>query len=101
MARATPTSAVPTLTLALAYGTERTVTLSGQVTAEAAGGLTVTFAGAATGSMKTSADGNYSKVDQAFQPDFAARVGLESLSGPRVRRESLTYIPASGISPRC
>ncbi len=53
-------SAAPSLTLGLAYGSQRTVTLSGQVTDDAPGGLTVAFSGVASGSVVTNADGSFS-----------------------------------------
>jgi hypothetical protein len=53
-------SAPPSLTLAVAYGTQQMVTLSGQVSDDQPGGLTVTFTGAVTGSVVTNSDGTYS-----------------------------------------
>jgi hypothetical protein len=49
-AQAVVTSPAPTLTLAVAYGTQRTITLSGRVTDDQPGACTVTFTGVATGS---------------------------------------------------
>jgi hypothetical protein len=66
-AQAAVASSVPTLTLSLAYGAQRAVTLSGQVTAPAPGGLTVTFTGAAAGTTTTHADGSYSLTVTASQ----------------------------------
>jgi hypothetical protein len=64
-ATATFTSAAPSLTLSIAYGSGRTVTLSGKVTDAAAGGLTVSFTGQVSGSATTNADGTYSFTAQA------------------------------------
>jgi hypothetical protein len=66
-AQATIASAAPTLTLAVAYGAQRTITLSGQVTDAQAGACTVQFTGAATGSTTTNADGTYSLTVSASQ----------------------------------
>lgn len=57
--------APPTLSLNVAYGTQRNVTLSGTVTAGQPGGLTVTFSGKAGGSAATDAYGKYSLATQA------------------------------------
>jgi hypothetical protein len=66
-AQATITSAAPTLTLAIAYGAQRTITLSGQVTDAQAGACTVQFTGVATGSTTTNADGTYRLTVSASQ----------------------------------
>src|SRR5262249_20199123 len=54
----------PTLTLTLSYGSQNTVTLSGQVTDLDPGGLTVQFQGAATGATTTNSDGTFSTTVQ-------------------------------------
>jgi hypothetical protein len=55
-----PTNQAPSITLNIAYGSQRMVTLSGQVTDENPGGLTVTFTGAVEGSVVTNPDGTFS-----------------------------------------
>lgn len=50
----------PSITLNIAYGSQRMVTLSGQVTDENPGGLTVTFTGVVQGSVVTNPDGTFS-----------------------------------------
>jgi hypothetical protein len=57
--------AAPTLTLSVTYGTQRSVTLSGQVTGIDAGNQTITFTGMVTGTVKTNADGTFSFTAQA------------------------------------
>ena len=52
--------APPSISLSVSYGSQRTVTLSGQVTDVDAGGLTVTFTGMVTGSTVTNPDGTFS-----------------------------------------
>jgi hypothetical protein len=59
-ANATLSVSAPSLTMSLANGPNRQVTLSGKVTDAQPGGLVVTFAGAASGSTTTNADGSYS-----------------------------------------
>ena len=66
-AQATISSAAPSLTLALAYGSQRSITLSGRVTDAQAGACTVQFTGVATGSTTTNADGTYSLTVNASQ----------------------------------
>jgi large repetitive protein len=55
----------PALTLTVSYGTQHTVTLSGQVTDVDAGSLTVTFTGVVSGSVRTQSDGSFSYTAQA------------------------------------
>jgi len=57
--------AAPTISLSVTYLTGRMVTLSGQVTADAPGGLTVNFTGKVVGSVVTNADGTFSGTFQA------------------------------------
>jgi streptogramin lyase len=57
--------AAPTISLSVSYLTGTTVTLSGQVTADAPGGLTVDFTGQVVGSVVTNADGTFSGTFQA------------------------------------
>jgi hypothetical protein len=64
-ATATFSVPVPGLTLAVTYGCQRTVTLSGKVTAPSAGSLTVTFAGVVTGWVTTNTDGTFTWKTQA------------------------------------
>jgi hypothetical protein len=64
-AQALVTTMTPSLTLTVTYGAQRTVTLSGRVTDESPGGLTVNFTGAAAGSTVTNADGTFSLTLQA------------------------------------
>jgi hypothetical protein len=52
----------PTLTLTLAYGPNKQVIVSGRVTDAQAGGMTVTFSGAANGSVVTNADGTFTQT---------------------------------------
>jgi hypothetical protein len=59
-AYATVAATAPSLTLNLAYGPNRTVTLSGKVTDAQPNGLVVTFAGVVTGSATADANGNFS-----------------------------------------
>ena len=66
-AQATLTSTAPSLTLSIAYGSQRSVTLSGQVTDDQAGACTVQFTGVATGSTTTNAGGTYSLTVNASQ----------------------------------
>jgi hypothetical protein len=66
-AQATVTNSAPSLTLSVAYGTQRNVTLSGRVTDAQAGACTVQFTGVATGSTTTNADGTYSLTVSASQ----------------------------------
>ncbi len=58
-------TAPPTLTLAVSYGDQTTITLSGQVSDDQPSGLTVTFSGAASGTAVTDAGGNFSVTMQA------------------------------------
>jgi hypothetical protein len=55
----------PSLSLTAVMGPDQTVTLSGQVSADNPGGLSVTFSGAATGSVVTNPDGSFSFQTQA------------------------------------
>ena len=64
-ASANLTCAIPSVTLSITYGIQRTVTLSGQVTAGSPGGLTVQFTGVVNGSVVTNPDGTYSLTAQA------------------------------------
>jgi hypothetical protein len=66
-AQATLTNPAPTLTLTIAYGAQRSITLSGRVTDNQPGACTVTFTGVATGSTTTNADGTYSLTTNASQ----------------------------------
>lgn len=50
----------PTLTLTVSYGTGRNVTLSGQVTDDEPGGLTVSFSGQVVGTVITNPNGFFS-----------------------------------------
>lgn len=59
-------SSAPSLTYTITYGANHTVILSGQVTDEAAGGLTVSFSGVVSGSVQTNADGTFSVALEAF-----------------------------------
>jgi hypothetical protein len=59
------TDVAPSLSLTLAYGANRQVTVSGHVTDAQPGGMTVTFSGVAAGSVVTNADGSFS---QTFTP---------------------------------
>jgi hypothetical protein len=54
------TKPAPSLTLAISYGAQKTVTLSGQVTDLDAGGRTVTFTGEVNGSIVSASDGTFS-----------------------------------------
>ena len=51
--------APPSLSLSVSYGSQRTVTLSGQVSDTDPGGLTITFTGMVTGSTVTNPDGTF------------------------------------------
>jgi hypothetical protein len=51
--------------LAVSYGAERTVTLTGQVSDETPGGRTVTFTGVVTGTVTTNANGTFSYTTTA------------------------------------
>jgi hypothetical protein len=55
----------PTLTLSLGYGSQRTVTLSGQVSDIDAGSLTITFGGEVSASVVTNPDGTFTLTTQA------------------------------------
>jgi hypothetical protein len=55
----------PILTLTITYGSQRTVTLAGQVTDLDAAGRTVTFSGVVSGSAVTGADGKFTLTTQA------------------------------------
>jgi hypothetical protein len=57
---ATVSASAPSLTLNLAYGTGKQVTLSGKVTDAQPGGLVVTFTGVVGGTTTTDGNGNYS-----------------------------------------
>lgn len=59
------TSAVPSITLSVSYGTQRTVTLSGSVTDEVRGGRLVAFTGRVENSVFTQADGTFSLTVEA------------------------------------
>ncbi len=61
----TLTCPAPTLTLNLAYNSGKSVTLSGQVTANTNANLTVTFSGQVTGTTVTNSSGGYSKTADA------------------------------------
>jgi hypothetical protein len=56
------TDVAPSLNLTLTYGPSRQVTVSGRVMYAQPGGMTVSFSGAATGSVVTNADGTFSKT---------------------------------------
>jgi hypothetical protein len=89
---ANPSDANPFLTLSVTYGSQRQVTLSGQVYDESPGGRTVTFTGAASGSTTTDSQGYFSvtltasmlgsvmatTTDAAGQSSNAAQVQLQS-----------------------
>jgi hypothetical protein len=64
-AQAAVDPAAPALTLSLTYGSQKTVTLSGQVNDVDVGGRTVTFSGVVSGSAVTGADGTFSYTAQA------------------------------------
>jgi hypothetical protein len=66
-AQAAVWTAAPTMTLSLSYGTQHTVTLSGQVTDIDPGGRTVTFTGVVSASVTTNADGTFSWTGAASQ----------------------------------
>jgi hypothetical protein len=55
----------PAVSFSIAYGQQHMVTLSGRVTDEHPGGLTVNFGGVVTGSAVTNADGTFSITLQA------------------------------------
>jgi hypothetical protein len=57
--------AAPSVTMAISYGAQKTVTLSGGVTDLDPGNRTVTFSGMVTGSAVTDAAGNFSYTAQA------------------------------------
>lgn len=94
---ANPPDANPYLTLSVAYGDEKQITLSGKVIDEAPGGRTVTFNGAATGTTTTDANGNFSitltattlgtvgayTMDPAGHPSNSATVTLTS-TAPKI-----------------
>jgi virginiamycin B lyase len=79
--------APPSISLSVAYGTGKTVTLSGQVTDSAPGGLTVTFSGQVTGSVVTNADGSFSGT-------FTAS-GLGAVQATTTDGEGLVSNPAT------
>jgi hypothetical protein len=56
----TATDASPFLTMDVAYGQQKQITLSGRLVDESPGGRTVTFSGAASGSVVTDQYGDYS-----------------------------------------
>jgi hypothetical protein len=62
------TSNPPTLTLTRTYGPYRQAIFSGQVTDEAAFGRTVTFSGAAAGSVQTDSYGNFTFMTSQWSP---------------------------------
>jgi hypothetical protein len=64
-AQATIAVAAPSLTLAISYGSQKTVTLSGTVSDMDASSLTVTFSGEVTGSVTPGTNGNFSYTAQA------------------------------------
>jgi hypothetical protein len=64
-ATATIACDAPSLTLSAAYGTGRTVTLSGQVTDDDPGGLTVTLSGEVNTTVTTASDGTFSVTTDA------------------------------------
>jgi hypothetical protein len=64
-AEAELTSMPPFLSLSLSYGEQRWVTLSGTVSDEVPGGLTVTFTGVVSSSITTNADGSFALTVQA------------------------------------
>jgi hypothetical protein len=64
-ATATFSVSAPSLTLTISYGSQRTVTLSGKVTAPSPGQLTVTFAGVVNNTVTTNSDGTFSLTTQA------------------------------------
>lgn len=57
--------APPTVTLSIAYGAQRQVTLTGQVSGVDAGGIAVSFTGKVTGSVVTDAAGTFSFTAEA------------------------------------
>jgi hypothetical protein len=59
------TSMPPTVSLSLQYGEQRWVTLSGTVSDEVPGGLTVTFTGVVNSSITTNSDGSFALTVQA------------------------------------
>lgn len=61
----TITTQAPTITLSVTYGSQRQITLSGQVTDEDPGGLLVSIDGAALGSVYTNSDGTFSVTLEA------------------------------------
>jgi hypothetical protein len=72
----------PTLTMSLAYNSQRSVTLSGRVTDGSPGGLTVSFIGEVTGTTTTNADGTYSYTANA--------AGLGTISATVTNSSGLT-----------
>jgi len=64
-AQATIAVTPPSLTLMVAYGTQTTVTLSGQLTDIDQGSQTITISGVASGSVVTASNGSYSLTTQA------------------------------------
>lgn len=77
----------PSLTLSVSYGSGRMVTLSGQVTDDDPGGLTVTFTGKVVGSVVTNSTG-------AFNATFEAS-GLGDVLATVINRHGLTSSAAS------
>ncbi|MFO0970590.1 MAG: hypothetical protein U0793_34025 [Gemmataceae bacterium] len=65
MAQVNVASSAPTLTLQVAYGAGRMVTLSGVVSDESPGGQLVSFSGMVVGSTLTNPDGSFSFTAQA------------------------------------
>jgi hypothetical protein len=64
-AYATVGKAPPNVSLAISYGSQRTVTLSGYVSDIDKAALTITFSGVVSGSVHTNSDGSFSFTTQA------------------------------------